>query len=198
MGKRHLIISGTGRAGTTFLVQLFTLLDLDTGYSDLHSDINPHCDAGMELDIRAPDAPYVIKSPWLCSELDGLLERGEVQIDHAIVPIRNLYAAAQSRREVSARTDAVQFPEHVPGGLWLTENAAAQEAILAEQFYRLMFALTKHRVSTTLLLFPRLVLDPSYVYSALSAVLGGMTYSRFEEAFQHAAHPELVHDYQAC
>lgn len=35
MGKRHIIISGTGRAGATFLVQLFTALGIDTGFTDL-------------------------------------------------------------------------------------------------------------------------------------------------------------------
>ena len=33
MAKRHLIISGTGRAGTTFLVQLLTVLKRDTGFA---------------------------------------------------------------------------------------------------------------------------------------------------------------------
>lgn len=32
MPKHHIIISGTGRAGTTFLVQLLTELELDTGF----------------------------------------------------------------------------------------------------------------------------------------------------------------------
>ncbi|MGO8710482.1 MAG: hypothetical protein ACLQUZ_00180 [Rhizomicrobium sp.] len=32
MSRHHVIISGTGRAGTTFLVQLLTALKLDTGY----------------------------------------------------------------------------------------------------------------------------------------------------------------------
>jgi hypothetical protein len=40
MMKRHILISGTGRAGTTFLVQLFTALGFDTGF-DLNRD-NPH------------------------------------------------------------------------------------------------------------------------------------------------------------
>src|SRR5689334_19108131 len=105
MIKHHLIISGTGRAGTTFLVQLFTALGLDTGFSDLQSAIYENCNAGMEKDIHLPDAPYIIKTPWLCDYLDEVLENNDRVIDHAIVPVRDLYAAAQSRRDVSARTD---------------------------------------------------------------------------------------------
>ena len=63
MAKNHIIISGTGRVGTTFLVQLFTALGLDTGFSDLASDVFANCHAGMEWDIRHPDAPYIIKKP---------------------------------------------------------------------------------------------------------------------------------------
>jgi hypothetical protein len=62
MSKHHVIISGTGRAGTTFLVQLLTELGLDTGFPDAHSQIFPNCNAGMEYDIRDPKAPYIVKS----------------------------------------------------------------------------------------------------------------------------------------
>jgi hypothetical protein len=57
----------------------------------------------MEKDIRDPDAPYIIKSPWLCDNLDEVLQGGKVIIDHAIVPVRDLYSAAQSRRDVTER-----------------------------------------------------------------------------------------------
>src|SRR5258706_14981308 len=76
MTRHHIIISGTGRAGTTFLIQLLTELGLDTGFpKGLTLDLNSR--AGMELDIRDPHAPYVIKSPWLCDYLDDVLKEGE-------------------------------------------------------------------------------------------------------------------------
>ena len=45
-----LVITGTGRAGTTFLVQLLTELGLDTGYAPGggSEDYYEHCSAGME------------------------------------------------------------------------------------------------------------------------------------------------------
>src|SRR5436309_11606939 len=101
MAKHHLIISGTGRTGTTFLVQLLTELGLDTGFADSRSEIFSNCNAGMELDIRRPDAPYIIKTPRLCNYLDEVLQSGQVIIDHAIIPMRDLYSAAQSRRDVT-------------------------------------------------------------------------------------------------
>jgi hypothetical protein len=51
MAKHHVIISGTGRAGTTCLVQVLTALGLDTGFADLTSAVHANCHAGMEWDI---------------------------------------------------------------------------------------------------------------------------------------------------
>jgi hypothetical protein len=48
MARKHLIISGTGRSGTTFLVQLYTALGLDTGFTDATAGVNRHCQAGLE------------------------------------------------------------------------------------------------------------------------------------------------------
>src|SRR2546426_1129889 len=121
MSKHHIIISGTGRAGTTFLVHLFTELGFDTGFTDCTSAIDPNCNGGMEWDIRDPHAPYIIKSPWLCDYLDEVLESGQYIIDHAIIPTRDLYSAAESRRDVTRRSRADHPPEEIRGGLWHTQ-----------------------------------------------------------------------------
>src|SRR5688572_24304601 len=110
MPRHHIIISGTGRSGTTFLVQLFTSLGLDTGFPDPTSAVLANCNGGMEWNIRDPNAPYIVKSPWLCDSLDEILEQGDVVVDHALIPVRELYAAAESRRDVSRRTDHALFP----------------------------------------------------------------------------------------
>ena len=43
--------------------------------------------------------------------------------------------------------------------------------------------------------FPRLVIDPEYLYRKISFALGGLGYDVFSEAFQKISHPELVHDF---
>ena len=192
MPKHHMIISGTGRAGTTFLVQLLTELGFDTGFKKGKS-VDPNSHAGMELDIRDPNAPYVIKSPWLCDYLDDVLENGDIVVDQAIVPMRDLYAAAQSRREVTRKAQSGN--SEVPGGLWHTKNPEDQETILVTQLYKLFFALAKHNVPLVLLLFPRLVKDPKYLYQKIGFLLGDIKYDRFLEAFQSISRPELVHDF---
>jgi hypothetical protein len=192
MPRHHVIISGTGRTGTTFLVQLLTELGLDTGFKK-GKKVDPNSHAGMELDIRDTNAPYVIKSPWLCDYLDEVLQEGNIIVDQAIVPMRDLYAAAQSRREVTRK--ALSADAEIPGGLWHTKNPDDQEAILVAQLYKLIFALAKHDVPLILLLFPRFIHDPQYLYEKIKFMLGDIKYDTFLEVFQAIRRPELVHDF---
>lgn len=146
-----------------------------------------NCNAGMERDIRAADAPYIIKSPWLC---DYLGEVKDVIIDHAIVPIRDLYSAAESRRDVAKRTDRALYP-NVPGGLWHTEKPEEQEKVLAVQLHKLLSVIAERDIPLTLLHFPRLVEDPAYLYEKLKFL--NIPQQAFGEAFSSTSRPELVH-----
>lgn len=196
--RRHVIISGTGRAGTTFLVQLLTALKLDTGYSDF-SAVAPNCDGGMESDLRKPDAPYFVKDPWLCDTLGDILKTGEVVIDHAFVPVRNLYAAAESRRDVSRRTGPemyAAFGPVVPGGCWPTDRDEPQESVLARKFYGLLETLAAHDVPTTLLHFPRLATDPDYLFRKIGLCLPNIGYDAFARAFRDTSRPAKIHSFQ--
>ena len=197
MPRHHLIISGTGRAGTTFLVQLLTALGKNTGFEDPWSAVHANCNAGMEVDIRSPDAPYIVKSPWLCDHLDEALDGGSIAIDHALVPIRDLFEAAESRRDVNQRSDpSLANGQDIPGGLWHTRVHGEQEAILCRQLYRLMEALARREIPTTLMDFPRFVNDPSYLYRTARPALEGVDYPTFLHAFQSVSRPELVHDFK--
>jgi hypothetical protein len=199
MPRHHLIISGTGRAGTTFLVQLLTQLGLDTGFTDTTSAIFPNCQAGMEHDIRHENAPYIVKSPFLCDYLDEVIREENVVIDHAILPMRDLYSAAQSRRHITSTTDPALFAAgEIPGGLWHTENPAEQETVLARQLYKILDVIAQHDIPMTLLYFPRFVHEPDYLYRKIAFALGGVSYETFLEAFRVVSRPELVHDFNAA
>ena len=193
--KHHVIISGTGRAGTTFLVQLLTALGLDTGFPDPESGIYANCNAGMELDLRQPEAPYIVKSPYICDYLDEVMRSGRVVIDHAIVPMRDLFAAAESRRDVSSRSNLPVPPDRVAGGLWNTTRPDDQEAVLTQQFYKLFIALAEHDIPVTLLHFPRLATDADYLYGKLSFLLSNMPRGAFLRGFGSVSKPDLIHDF---
>lgn len=193
MPRHHCIITGTGRAGTTFLVQLLTELGLDTGYSNARQDLHANANAGMEQNIRSADAPYIIKDPNIGDYLDPLMASGTVAIDHAFVPMRALFQAAQSRRDVQARSNRDGFRYGVPGGLVQTKRPHEQEMVLTKVLYRVMYILAYYDVPTTLLVFPRTVNDPQYLYRKLAPILGGIAFPGFRKAFRAVARPEMVH-----
>jgi hypothetical protein len=72
--RHHCAISGTGRAGTSFLVQLLTYLELDTGFTEDTLILDKNARAGLELDILSRNAPYIVKKPWLCDTIIDVLK----------------------------------------------------------------------------------------------------------------------------
>jgi hypothetical protein len=195
--RHHVIISGTGRAGTTFLVQLLTALGLDTGFRE-SSPVYANCDGGLEADLRSATAPYFVKDPWLCDSLADVLKLGEVVIDHAIVPIRDLHSAAESRRDVSRRTGPdvyAAFGPVVPGGCWPSDRAEDQESLLARKLYALLETLAAHDVPTTLVSFPRLAMDPEYLYRKIGGCLPSSSYEAFTRAFRATSRPDKIHTF---
>jgi len=186
--KHKIVITGTGRAGTTLLVELFTGLGLDTGYtqSTFRRDYHDHCKAGLERDIEDPEAPYIVKNPNLCELLPSILAHGETVIDYAVIPVRQLDQAAKSRIRIGGNG-------RVPGGLHGTADPLNQKAVLAENFHQLVETLTAYDIPHVFLHFPRFVQDARYTYSKLCPILGDISYEHFEECFQRVAKPELIH-----
>lgn len=192
--KRHkLIITGTGRAGTTFLVQLLTELGLDTGYTPAtwRRDYEAHCAAGLEHDLEDPTSPYIVKNPALSSTLGPILARGGIEIDFAIVPIRRLSEAALSRVRVGGAGKT-------PGGLTGTDDPARQAEVLARQFHELVETLVHHDIPHRFLHFPRFARQPDYAYAQLQPALGAISREEFRAAFARVVRPELIHAFDGA
>jgi hypothetical protein len=185
------IITGTGRAGTTFLVRLLTELGLDTGYTRQNwpRDYFTHCDAGLEHNLAEADAPYIVKNPALCETLGSILADGRIVIDHAFIPIRELEAVASSRIRVGGAD------ESVPGGLLKNSDPALQKAVLAEMFHQLVHTLVARDIPHTFLLFPRFACDADYAYARLRPILGDISLKTFREVFARVSNPALIHDF---
>jgi hypothetical protein len=211
--RHHVVITGSGRAGTTFLVELLFHLGLNTGYQadSIEQYKYPNARAGLEVDIRELPCPYIVKSPWFCNYADDVFHRKDIVVDHIFVPMRDLYAAAESRRYVSRSSqsgvslmDYVRClflpkywfnPKQHPGGLFGTKSGkpGAQEEVLLMNLYKLMLAVSGSEVPITLLRFPLLTRDSEYLFHKLSPVLGEMDYVQFQDVFRRVVRPDLVH-----
>lgn len=194
MSRSHVVISGTGRAGTTFLVNLLTRLGLDTGYQPDTIDFPLGSRSGLEMDIRDPKAPYIVKSPFLCDLAEEVLA-SSVRIDHAIIPVRQFEAAAASRIHVQKLTTGSPDGKSVWGGLWATDKAAEQADVLRFKFTNLIETLVRHDIPMTFLSYPRLVRDSDYLYRKLGFLLGDIDLERFRRTFNEIIRPEWVHQF---
>jgi hypothetical protein len=195
MQKHHLLITGTGRAGTTFLMQIFSELGMNTGFANSQEGVCSQCNAGMEWETSAlfnHQAPYVVKSPALCEHIEKILAAPDIVVDCVIIPVRDLYASAESRRRNARRAGNAK----APGGLWLTKNPRKQEAALAEQFHHLVHVLVAHDVPTVWLSFPRLVEDGDYLWEKLRPALLQLDRDKFQRVFHAVSQPALVHQFK--
>ena len=194
--RHHVIITGTGRAGTSFLVYLLTHLGLDTGYQAESIELPAAERAGFEVDIREPCSRYIVKSPWICEYIDEVLTNPLIRIDHVIVPVRSFSAAAASRAYVQEYlTGSADGEALVPGGLWGTAQAGEQEIVLRNRFTSLMEGLVRHDVPITFLWYPRHVQDAAYLYKKLAFLLGGRDFASFLDVFERVRRPEWVHHF---
>ncbi|CAH6419677.1 Hypothetical protein HVR_LOCUS752 [uncultured virus] len=188
MAAHKILITGTGRSGTTFLISLLTYLGINTGYSkDSYKNyINANVNAGME---KPPHPSYVIKDPNFCTMMPDMTKR--YQIDHVFVLVRNMDDAANSRISIGRGL----------GGLWDTLDPNKQKSVLLEKFGTLISDLVLHNIPYTCMIFPRLALDPEYCYKCLKPLFDKITtpisYAVFLEAFKANSDPRLIHEYKS-
>jgi hypothetical protein len=205
----HILIGGTGRAGTTLLVQWFTVLGFDTGFTleEALTRTDPISNAGLEhslsrtLEVGAP-LPYVAKSPWFGPKLGGYIDSGQLRVRAAIVPLRSLADAAESRRQVSLRAEEAGDSAKHPGGLLGAGRDAAragrkQEQQLARRFYELIHTLVSHEVPVYFLCFPEFARGQQDLDSVLEPLLRshGVGHDEARQALARVVRPELIHDF---
>lgn len=192
--RSHCIITGTGRAGTTFLVLLLTELGLDTGFTKETAKLDPISKAGLEHNILSDSAPYIVKSPWLCDNIDEVVKVRT--IDHAIIPVRDLGMATASRVRVTKCQGLKGRIFTVDGGAWYKFSPKKQKNALAVQFTNLVYCLASNDIPITFLDFPRFLREPERLFRDLDFLLAGITFDEFRDAFNKTVKPDWVHDFK--
>ena len=184
----HILITGPGRSGTSFLVQLLTRMNYDTGFEPYHEPFHESIRAGCEYgDVdMSPDStveearaymktmPRIFKAPDWSWKLKIFLSRGYVDIDHVILPFRDMDDSARSRLSV--------------GLDWMVEDSvtdpltrlAVQADVHYSMFGRAIEAAYLFRIPLTIMRFPELIQSADYCYRRLSAVFD-FDYDLFKE-----------------
>jgi hypothetical protein len=202
--NRHLIIAGTGRAGTSFLVRYLTELGLDTtlARNGDRSNWNSEANAGLEdLPVFGNDLPYVIKSPWIGECLEQILTDAQLKIDAFIVPVRDLVETATSRVVLEQRAIHEHNPwiaerldkswetyGHTPGGVVYSLNPLDQARLLAVQFHRLVLKVSEAGIPLVFPVFPRIATDWEYLHQCLGRILP----SHITPAMARSAHARVA------
>ena len=195
--RHHLLIAGTGRAGTSVLVRVLQACGLETEIARQGQDAfwDSNANAGLEtIPLLGDGNPYLVKSPWSYQFLRELLAHPGIRLDGVIIPVRNLDEAAASRVILELRhhyqhSDAMSLLEDawrdqaaVAGGVTYSLEPLDQARILAYSFHRMIEMLLEHDVPMHFIKFPRFVSDIEYLHRCLAPVLPhAMPFSEFSE-----------------
>ena len=172
-------------------------MGLDTGYekgsiTEESGHYDPVARAGMEHDIFRRPCPYIVKNPGLAERIAELQDRRDIRIEHAIIPMRDLTEAADSRRRVQ-RAYPEDWMRIAPGGLVPGGDADGQESVLALQHHQLLYQLARMDTPVTFLHFPRLATDADYLHGKLFHIFDiPMSRQTFGEIFRRVARPDRI------
>eukprot|EP00963_Diacronema_lutheri_P011015 scaffold1301_cov363-Pavlova_lutheri.AAC.1 len=200
------IISGTGRAGTTFLVALLTLCGAPTGFDEkvvnktvygtaAHAglEVAPTIHNGVIVCTQNPRCE-IFKQPGLADENRVVQWINATNLHTVIVPLRRMEDAARSRE--------FQTKHHDPhrGGFTHANSVPSQISYFEHSVTYLMWQLSRHlHIETIILSYPEHVLDWRYSYAKLLPVLNryDITMELFKTMHAHLSRKSFVHSFSA-
>lgn len=140
-----ILITGTGRCGTTFLIKLFSFLDFNTGYdrNNYKSSISTNCNSGMERSYK--DNYNIIKNPTFIMDIETISKDTSIIIKNVIIPIRDLKISAKSRVNHGKQN----------GGLWNAENELSQIDFYKNILTNYIIISTKYDINTIFIDFDK-------------------------------------------
>tara|TARA_B100000902_G_scaffold271962_1_gene257908 strand:- start:69 stop:614 length:546 start_codon:yes stop_codon:yes gene_type:complete len=175
-----ILITGTGRSGTTFLIKIFSFLDFDTGFNinNYKKYIHSNCNSGMENPYNAK--PYILKSPGFMSDIEKIVKNKEnITIKTVIIPIRDFKTSAKSRVKHGRR----------PGGLWGANDELSQINFYKNILTNYIYISTKYDINTIFVDFDRMINDKKYLFNKLKNILDekNINFKTFSDAYDEAS-----------
>jgi len=167
--KPHkILVTGTGRCGTTFLMRIFTYLGLPTGCSDIQEqDITTihNCNSGYEIAteetiLGVDQTNYIVKSPKFLTHINDIFQH--YQIDLIILPMRDFTKCALSRTKYG----------YEPGGLvWGATDYKSQLQSFYASFSNFLLTTNKLKLNVIYIDFDLMINDYDYLYKRLSFIV---------------------------
>jgi len=158
-------------------------------------------------DIRRNNSPYIVKSPCFCDHAAEVLECADISVEHVFIPMRDLHAAAESRRFVTHQTVSSMSSAEAHSLSVLSEitrwwdvahqcgKRSGNRAFGADLQTGVIALETT--IPVTLLRYPQLVNDAPYLYEKLQPLVGDIDFFEFEAVFNKVANRDLVHSFSA-
>lgn len=156
-----ILITGTGRCGTTFLIKLFSFLDFNTGYNrdNFNSSIYVNCNSGMERSYT--DNYYILKNPIFINNIENIIKDKSIKIKNIIIPIRDLEMSAKSRVKHGKTC----------GGLWNAKDELSQIDFYKNLLTNYILISTKYDINTIFIDFDKMINDKTYLFNKLKFIL---------------------------
>ena len=156
-----ILITGTGRCGTTFLIKLFSFLDFNTGYdrNNYKLSISSNCNSGMERSYK--DNYNIIKNPTFMMDIENISKDKSIKIKNVIIPIRDLKISAKSRVKHGQQN----------GGLWNAKDKLSQLDFYKNILTNYIIISTKYDINTIFIDFDKMITDKIYLFNKLKNIL---------------------------
>ena len=156
-----ILITGTGRCGTTFLIKIFSFLGFNTGYdrNNYKLSISSNCNSGMERSYK--DNYYIIKNPTFMMDIANISKDTSIKIKNVIIPIRDLKISAKSRVK----------HEKQNGGLWNAIDELSQIEFYKNILTNYIITSTKYDINTIFIDFDKMINDKIYLFNKLKNIL---------------------------
>lgn len=174
-----ILITGTGRCGTTFLIKLFSFLDFDTGFNrNNYTDyISLNCNSGMERKYN--ENYYILKNPLFIVNINNILKDTSIIIKYVIIPVRELKITAISR--VKHRFGN--------GGLWHATDELTQIQFYKDILINYIYFMTKYDINTVFIDFDKMINDKMYLFNKLKNILDekNIDYEAFSNVYDEVS-----------
>ena len=191
--KESILITGTGRCGTTFLVALFTLLGMDTGFTreTLKENIHAKVKGGLE---KRPLDYKITKNPGFIFMIESyILQKSQVP-KMVIIPVRYFNESAESRYKNTEEQGFLDEPKPVEigaskgaGGLWNADTKEEQILFYNKCIADYIQIMVRYAIPTKFIDFHHMTTNSRYLFESLKDVIDpDVTYERFDECYREA------------